>query len=86
VAHVTVKVLDQEGRVVPTANDEITFAVAGAGRILGVDNGRPDSHEGYQGPTRRAFHELALVVVQATGGSGHGHSVCFVSGTVSGTD
>ena len=67
VAHVTVKVLDQEGRVVPTANDEITFAVAGAGRILGVDNGQPDSHDSYQGPARRAFHGLALVVVQGTG-------------------
>jgi beta-galactosidase len=70
VAHVTVKVLDQEGRVVPTANDEITFAVAGEGRILGVDNGQPDSHESYQGPTRRAFHGLALVVLQSTGVAG----------------
>ena len=67
VAHVTVKVLDQEGRVVPTANDEITFAVTGAGRILGVDNGRPDSHESYQGPSRKAFNGLALVVLQPTG-------------------
>jgi beta-galactosidase len=70
VAHVTVKVLDQEGRVVPTANDEITFTLTGAGRILGVDNGQPDSHESYQGPSRRAFHGLALVVVQANGNPG----------------
>jgi beta-galactosidase len=70
VAHVTVKVLDQEGRVVPTANDEITFTLTGAGRILGVDNGQPDSHESYQGPTRKAFHGLALVVVQANGNPG----------------
>jgi beta-galactosidase len=67
VAHVTVKVLDQDGRVVPTANDEITFAVTGAGRILGVDNGQPDSHESYQGPSRKAFNGLALVVLQSTG-------------------
>jgi beta-galactosidase len=67
VAHVTVKVLDQEGRVVPTANDEITFAVTGAGRILGLDNGQPDSHESYQGPSRKAFNGLALVVLQPTG-------------------
>jgi beta-galactosidase len=67
VAHVTVKVLDQEGRVVPTANDEITFAVAGAGRILGVDNGQPDSHESYQGPRRKAFNGLAMVVLQPAG-------------------
>jgi len=67
VAHVTVKVLDQVGRVVPTANDEITFTLTGGGRILGVDNGEPDSHDSYQGPTRRAFHGLALVVLQSTG-------------------
>jgi beta-galactosidase len=67
VAHVTVKVLDQEGRVVPTANDEITFAATGAGRILGLDNGQPDSHESYQGPSRKAFNGLALVVLQPTG-------------------
>jgi beta-galactosidase len=67
VAHVTVKVLDQEGRVVPTAKDEITFRLAGAGRILGVDNGQPDSHESYQGPNRIAFHGLALAVLQSTG-------------------
>jgi beta-galactosidase len=70
VAHVTVKVLDQEGRVVPTANDEITFAVTGAGRILGLDNDKPDSHESYQGPSRRAFNGLALAVLQPTGDPG----------------
>src|ERR1700688_1431327 len=55
------------GRIVPTANDEITFALTGAGRILGLDNGQPDSHESYQGQSRRAFHGLALVVVQSSG-------------------
>jgi beta-galactosidase len=70
VAHVTVKVLDQEGRIVPTANDEISFTLTGAGRILGVDNGQPDSHESYQGPIRRAFHGLALVLLQSTGAPG----------------
>jgi Glycoside hydrolase family 2 C-terminal domain 5/Glycosyl hydrolases family 2, sugar binding domain/Glycosyl hydrolases family 2/Domain of unknown function (DUF4982)/Glycosyl hydrolases family 2, TIM barrel domain len=70
VAHVTVKVLDRQGRVVPSANDEITFAVTGAGRILGVDNGQPDSHESYQGLSRKAFNGLALVVLQATGAPG----------------
>ncbi len=68
VAHVTAQVLDAKGRVVPTADDEITFAIQGAaGRILGVDNGRPDSHESYQEHSRKAFHGLALVVLQPTG-------------------
>ena len=67
VAHVTVQVLDAKGRIVPTANNGITFTVQGAGRILGVDNGRPDSHESYQQHSREAFHGLALVVLQSTG-------------------
>ena len=46
------------------------FALTGAGRILGVDNGQPDSHESYQGPSRRAFNGLALVVLQSTGAPG----------------
>jgi hypothetical protein len=32
--------------------------------IGGVDNGQADSHESYQGPNRRAFHGLTLVVLQ----------------------
>jgi len=70
VSHVTVQVLDSEGRVVPTADDEITFSVQGQGRILGVDNGQPNSHESYKGDTRRAFNGLALVLLQPTGGAG----------------
>jgi hypothetical protein len=43
---------------------------AGAGRLLGVDNGQPDSHESYQGPNRKAFNGLALVVLQPAGALG----------------
>jgi beta-galactosidase len=67
VAHVTVQVLDAKGLVVPTADDEIAFTIQGQGHILGVDNGRPDSHEDYKGSSRKAFNGLALVILQATG-------------------
>ena len=70
VAHVTVQVLDAKGRIVPTADDRITFAIQGAGRIMGVDNGQPDSHESYQANSRKAFHGLALVVLQGAGPAG----------------
>jgi beta-galactosidase len=70
VAHVTVRVLDAQGRMVPTADNEIAFAIHGEGRILGVDNGQPDSHESYQGPNRRAFNGLALAIVQSKGAPG----------------
>jgi beta-galactosidase len=45
VAAVTVSVVDAQGRVVPTANVPITFALAGPGRIIGAGNGDPASRE-----------------------------------------
>lgn len=45
VAVVTVRIVDAEGRVVPTADVEVTFALDGPGRIIGVGNGDPSSHE-----------------------------------------
>ncbi|MGB9147704.1 MAG: glycoside hydrolase family 2 TIM barrel-domain containing protein [Acidobacteriaceae bacterium] len=70
VAHVQVEIRDEQGRVVPGADNEIRFAVDGDGRLIGVDNGDPFSHESYKGDTRRAFHGLCLAVVQSTSRSG----------------
>jgi beta-galactosidase len=36
---------DAQGRALPTANVPVTFAITGPGRILGVGNGDPSSHE-----------------------------------------
>ncbi len=41
----TVAVTDAQGRVVPTAGNPIHFKLTGAGKILGVGNGDPSSHE-----------------------------------------
>ncbi|MBK8045032.1 MAG: hypothetical protein IPK21_21715 [Haliscomenobacter sp.] len=40
-----VHVVDAQGREVPTANDLIRFSIKGPGRIIGVGNGDPSSHE-----------------------------------------
>jgi beta-galactosidase len=45
VAMVSVQVTDKKGRVVPTANRNITFDIEGPGKIIGVGNGDPTSHE-----------------------------------------
>lgn len=45
VSVITVQVEDDKGRVVPTAGNEISFALQGQGKILGVGNGDPSSHE-----------------------------------------
>jgi len=45
VAVVAVQVNDAQGIPVPTAGDEIHFALQGPGRIIGVGNGDPAGHE-----------------------------------------
>lgn len=45
VAMITVEVVDAEGRGVPGSENEVSFELVGEGRILGVGNGNPSSHE-----------------------------------------
>ncbi len=70
VAHVAVEVLDSQGRVVPTADNEVAFVVEGEGRLIGLDNGDPQSHEDYKAARRKAFNGMCLAIVQSTGKSG----------------
>jgi beta-galactosidase len=42
---VTIEALDAEGRPVPLAQDQVNFAIEGVGKIVGVGNGDPNSHE-----------------------------------------
>jgi beta-galactosidase len=70
VVHYKVQILDHNGDAVPTASDEIIFELEGEGRLLGVDNGDPRSHEDYRSNRRHAFNGLALAIVQSTGKAG----------------
>lgn len=45
VSVVTVRINDHKGLNVPIANDEVTFSIEGPGKIIGVGNGNPGSHE-----------------------------------------
>jgi beta-galactosidase len=45
VAVVAVQVNDAQGRLMPLASNPITFSLQGPGRIIGVGNGDPASHE-----------------------------------------
>jgi beta-galactosidase len=42
---ITVEVHDRKGQLVPAAGNEISFSLKGPGRIIGVGNGDPSSHE-----------------------------------------
>lgn len=70
VAHVTAQILDDQGRVVPIADNEVTFKLQGPGALLGVDNGDPASHEEFKSNRRRTFNGLCLAIVQSTGKPG----------------
>jgi beta-galactosidase len=70
IALVNVEVLDKEGRVVPIADNKITFTVTGAGKLIGVGNGDPSSHEPDKANTRSAFNGLAQAIVQTASKGG----------------
>ena len=67
---VTVEIDDAAGRLVPVAGDLVTFQVSGPGRLVGVGNGDPSSHEDDQGDSRRAFNGLCQAIVRSTGETG----------------
>lgn len=63
-AIINVRVADESGMTVPTADPEIYFTVEG-GRFLGAGNGNPGSHESDRLPVRRAFNGLCQLLVKA---------------------
>jgi beta-galactosidase len=70
VVHVTAHITDEHGRTVPDADHEIAFTVQGEGKLIGLDNGDPQSHEDFKATRRRSFHGLCLAIVQSTRRSG----------------
>jgi beta-galactosidase len=62
---VTVSAVDAQGRAVATANLPVHFDIDGAGSIIGVGNGDPNSHEADKGNDRSLFNGLAQVIVQS---------------------
>ncbi|HEY6806463.1 MAG TPA: beta-galactosidase GalB [Pyrinomonadaceae bacterium] len=64
---VTVKVVDKNGVVVPYADNLVKFQISRGGFLAGVDNGNQISHEGFKAKQRKAFHGLAMAIVQSNG-------------------
>ena len=65
-AFVAVEAVDAQGRLVTTADEQVTFSVRGSGTIAAVGNGDGTSDEPYVGSTRRLYQGRALVVVRAS--------------------
>src|SRR6185437_11454298 len=63
---VEVSVVDPRGGVVANANNSIQFELKGAGKIIGVGNGDPSSHESEKASERRVFNGFAQVIIQSS--------------------
>jgi len=85
VAHVTVKVVDAQGRMHPDADNEISFEIQGEGTLIGLDNGDMGNAEGYKGKQKKAFHGMCLALVQSTGRAGQVRITATSSGLRAGT-
>ena len=69
-AFVTVEVVDSEGRVVPVADNELTFRVEGAAVLQAAGNADVKDEDPYYDNTHRAWKGRALCVVRTTGKRG----------------
>jgi beta-galactosidase len=71
VAQIEMRILDANGTLVPTANNNIALTLDGPAKLIGFDNGDQSSHDSYQAATRPAFNGMALAIVQAGKSPGH---------------
>jgi beta-galactosidase len=85
VAVLEVQVVDAAGRIVPTADNHLTFEVSGDGRLMGVGNGDPSSHEADKGSSRQAFNGLCCAIIQSSKSAGAIQVVASASGLQSAT-
>jgi beta-galactosidase len=70
VAMFAVEVRDAQGRIVPITDNDVTFRITGAGKLIGTGNGDPTNQQPDKGTSRRAFSGLCMGVVQSTKSAG----------------
>jgi beta-galactosidase len=66
ISFVTVSVVDKEGNLCPTAAEQLSFSVKGAGTYRAACNGDATSLELFHLPTMKTFSGKLVVLVQAT--------------------
>ena len=70
IAYVTATVVDNEGVVVPSANNLITFKIQGPGKIAAVDSADNASHESFQATERHTYQGRCVAILKATAPTG----------------
>lgn len=64
-AIINISITDEDGNIVPTADNKIKFEVSGNGSFIGCGNGNPGDHDSDFLPERRAFNGLCQVLIKA---------------------
>ena len=67
---VTVEIVDRNGRVVPQADDRVTFELKGEGVLAAVGNADLKDEDSYVGNSRKVWKGRAILVVKSTRESG----------------
>jgi beta-galactosidase len=63
---ITARVLDKNGVLVPTADNEIKFSITGNGAFAGSDNGYQADTISLKSPKRKCWMGMALAIIQST--------------------
>lgn len=66
---ITVSCIDSKSREIPDIELPVTFTIEGPGKIIGLGNGDPNSHEPEKGNQRSLFNGLAQLIIQTTEGA-----------------
>ncbi|MEO1053484.1 MAG: glycoside hydrolase family 2 TIM barrel-domain containing protein [Bacteroidota bacterium] len=68
--HIEAHVLDENGNLIPYANNLINFDINGPAQIIGVENGDPLDHSPHKVNYRKAFNGMCLAIIQSNGQPG----------------
>lgn len=66
VAHIVAEVLDEQGNIVPVANNLIQFEIEEKAAIIGIENGNMRDQDVVKQNKRKAFNGLCLAILQSS--------------------
>jgi beta-galactosidase len=64
-SYILIEAYDENGRICPLANNEVTISVEGEGIIAGVGNGNPQSFDPFVSSKVKLFYGKAMLIVEA---------------------
>ncbi|MEJ2078694.1 MAG: glycoside hydrolase family 2 TIM barrel-domain containing protein [Acidobacteriota bacterium] len=70
VAFLAISAVDDQGRRVPIAANEITLSISGTGELIALGNGDPTDVDSLQNSRHKLWHGRALAVIRSTGQPG----------------